>query len=474
MAYTAPELIINPAEKYGPAADYWSLGVIANEIATGARPFVPHLPLAQWVLRVREKKSEHISIYETNEGGEMVYSNRIWPSNQLTNGFTDGLEHWLQLALEWNPKQRGCIFETVSKNPTEQQTNNANNVLAQPASVAPPKHVLKFFDTIDNWLSQKLLTIFTLANHKLMSMPVTERTTTAELCAFIEQKASIPAGKCHIINCQSKSLNDNSKPIDLYRDDCSLDEPMIFVMQIKSASTANGSASNVNNIDNTIFPTDIPITVQNVLKNPEKSLKPHSLRQFARDALHFVRMENSKFKLSLNGWFVFAEQLSHDIERCQSDVRRMQSAIYGLASALDLFKMTQQMAIEQQSAAPTEFASTTKIAQNLECLENACDKIALRHSSLHRRCREIVCHHELLAKRNAQDFYDLANLTRAYAKLQDQTARNQLPDKPHFELFQCVFKCLKQRDALLRSNGFCELKRYVEIRRLHLKLPIFS
>lgn len=440
MAYTAPELIINTTEKYGPAVDYWSCGIIACEIATGVRPFVPHLPLAQWVLRVRQKKSEHISIYEANDG-EMVYSNRIWPSNQLTSGFIDGLEHWLPLGLEWNPKQRGCIFEKISKN-----DNNTQLTLAPP----PPVQVLKFFDAIDDWLSQKLLTIFTLSNHKLISMRVTERTTMADLYAFIEQKALCPAEKCHIIqpkSCNATAVDD--KPIDFYRDEC-IDEPMVFVLQIKS-------------IDDNIFPTDIPMTVQNVLKNPEKPLKTHSLRRFACDALHFVRMENRKFKLSLNGWLLFAEQLNENIEQCRLDVRRMQASIYGLSGALDLFKMSMQMASDKQllsssSQHAVELINVPKITQNLECLENACDKIALRHSSLHRRGRDI-CQHEVFAKRNSQDFYDLTNLTRAYAMLHDQIACNKMPARPHFELFQCIFKCLKQRDNLLCGTTFCELKR---------------
>lgn len=469
MAYTAPELIINTTEKYGPAVDYWSLGIIAYEIATGVRPFVPHLPLAQWVLRVREKKSEHISVYETNDGGHMIYSNTIWPTNQLTSGFIDGFEHWLRLALEWNPKQRGCIFEKI---PTT--TTNDQNVQAMPSP--PPVQVLKFFDSIDDWLSQKFLTIFTLTNHKLMSWPVTEHTTMGDFYAFVEQNASIPAERCHIIVQQSKLLNVDTKPIDFYRDDCT-DEPMIFCMQNKSLPITNDNATNNSNSDS-IFPTDIPITVQNVLQTPEKPLKPHSLRRFARDALHFIRMENQKFKLSLNGWFLFAEQLNVDIEQCQWSVRRMQSAIYGLAGALDLFKITQQMAIDQQSstaavALSNEFASITKISQNFECLQNAGDKIAIRHSSLHRRCREIH-HHELFVKRTSQDFYDLSNLTRAYATLQDQITRNKLPAKPHFELFQCVFKCLKQRDTLLRSNGFCELKRYVWQKLCVFLIEIFT
>lgn len=452
MAYTAPESIINGSEKCGPAVDYWSFGTIAYELVTGVRPFVPHLPLAQWMLRVRGKKSEHISIYETNDG-EMVYSNRIWPSNQLSSGFVAALEQWLRLALEWNPKQRGCVFEKSRRNSNDQAEQQT-----------APVQVLKFFDTIDEVLAQKLLTIFTLSNHKWISMPVTERTTMDDLNAFVERHTAIPAGAYHLTSTVEGQTRWNcceqpDKPIDFYRDDDDADDctdrPMIFVTQSKSIVCDDDAADNSN-----IFPTTIPITVQNVLKNPEKPLKCHSLERFARDALHFIRMENRKYQISLSGWFRFAEQSNHAIEQCEAAVRQMQSSIYGLVGALDLFKMTMKMARDQQSAPliAHEFGSVTKIAQNSECLKNACDKIALRYHSLCRRCREL-CQHEWFAKRNVHNFYDTTTVAKVYATLCSRIARDTIPMKPHFELFKCIFKCLKQRDHLLRNSAFCELKR---------------
>lgn len=46
LEYIAPELCF--ADKYSNTVDYWSMGIIAFEIITGSRPFVPHMPLAQW------------------------------------------------------------------------------------------------------------------------------------------------------------------------------------------------------------------------------------------------------------------------------------------------------------------------------------------------------------------------------------------------------------------------------------------
>lgn len=46
IEYVAPELLIT--DKYSNSVDYWSFGIIAFEVIAGVRPFVPHMPLAQW------------------------------------------------------------------------------------------------------------------------------------------------------------------------------------------------------------------------------------------------------------------------------------------------------------------------------------------------------------------------------------------------------------------------------------------
>lgn len=442
MAYNAPELIINSSTKYVNSVDFWSLGILAYEIITGAKPFVPHLPLAQWVLRVREKKSDHITIYE-DDNGEFIYSNQIARECHISNRLSELMTPWFQLAFEWNPKQRGCVFE---------KTQTGSEVDGDVA----PVQVLKFFQSLDDILTRKVLTIFVLTNHKNLSMEVDDNTEMGDLIAFIEREALIPAAQCHFIwpktefNVENDVIKSLSRPVDFYIDGC-FDKPMVFVTQLTNEKQLDDRRDE-------IFSAEVPHTVQNVLSNHEKRLKVHTLRQFARDALYFVRNENNKFKQCLDGWCNFAVQLKNDIDFLQLNVKRMQCLIYGVSGALEIYQTTIEMANEKSVNHDANWLE--KITQNIERLVNACHKITVRHGSLHRRSRE-VCQHELLLKRNTQDFYDIVKFARAFNAIHDQILRNNLPPKPHFELFQCVYKCLKQRDSLLRDKAFIDMQRYV-------------
>lgn len=433
LVYIAPELITT--DKYSCSADYWSVGMIAYEVITGCRPFVPHLSLAQWVLRVREKRSEHITIYEDDVGG-FVYSKRIYGESHLSSQLEKHLEHWLRLALEWNPKQRGSIFEK----PTEVQKG------------AAPIQVLKFFQQIDDILAKKFLTIFVLTNHRCYSMEITDDTTNDDLFAFIAQEAEIPIDQCHVVG--TGEPKEFSKPMELYVDG-GVDKPMAFAVQI--------SLQDVSNDEHDIVTVKLPASVESVLTNHEQRMKVHSLRKFASDALHLVRNENRSYKTCLDGWFCLAQQLADEIEACQPKVRQMQCLIYGVFGALELFKQTIDIAgVDSAETHVTCADQHAKIVQNMERLMRACDKITARFESVHRRIRDVF-QFDLLVKRNAHEFYDVVNVTRAYDILRNQLINNNLPAKPHFELCQCVYKCLKQRDSLLRNKYFVELQRWESI-----------
>lgn len=449
MVFIAPELITSV--KYSYSADYWSIGMVLYEVITGLRPFVPHLPLAQWVLRVRDKKSDHITIFEDNNG-EFIYSNKIYSENQLSSKFAMLLENWFKLALEWHPKQRGCVFET----PKPIESENSSEM--------PPVQVLKFFQNADDILAKKILTIFVLTNHKLLSMEIDENTTNEEFTAFIERETSIPISKCHIIlpkeNPTTQAEYQFTKPIDLYIDGC-FDKPMVFATQIDEFNSNALSATGAKKTEE-IVAADVPTSVQNVLSNAhEQRLKVHSLRKFASDTLYFVRNENKKYKLCLDGWFYFAQQLSHCIDTCQQHVKQMQTTVYGVYGALELFKQTLEMAKEKSIGLDVSWLDQhSKITQHIELLVNACDKITVRFGSAYRRCRESF-QNDLFVKRNTQDFYDIINVTKAYDVLCKQISNNNTPPKPHLELFQCAYKCLKQRDHLLRNEAFVEMQRYL-------------
>lgn len=448
FVYSAPEMITS--EKYSCSADYWSLGIVLYEVICGLRPFVPHMPLAQWVLRVREKKSEHITIYEDN-AGNMIYSNRIYAENQISNDLSKLLKIWFQLALEWHPKQRGFVFERPNQTTLAVNGVNANTDL-------PPVQVLKFFECAERTLAKKILTIFLMTNHKYISMEVTDESENGELFALIEREANIPATQCHIIiPMEINAMKKWNKPIDLYVHNY-FDNPMVFVTHIENIGSSTSTISIETKADGDAVALELPETVQVVLKDTEKRLKIHCLQKFARDTLHIVHCENKKFKWCLDGLYNLAKHLNDEIDACQPNVKQMQLLIFGVVGFLEMFKQTADEKLLMVEEKRADFLQQyTKIAQNVNRLTNACDKITIRYSSLCRRIHELN-HNELLSKRT-QDFYDIINVTKAYDLLQKQISSNTIPAKGHFELYQCAYKCIKQRDSHLRNKTFIELKR---------------
>lgn len=406
------------------------------------RPFVPTAKLAQLIVRVRAKDSKHITIYE-DDAGEFVYSNKIYAENQISAAFSKCMEQWFQLAFEWNPKQRGYVFERIS---------NATNSSIE-STDSPPVQILKIFQSVDFILEKKILTMFVLTKYMNLSMEIDDNTTNDDLFAFIEYNAHIPTSKCHII---MPAENRFSKPIDLYVNGC-YDKPMVFVLQIGGiGSTAVGFAST----DDDPITVALPDSVRNVLENHEKRLKLQSLQKFACHTLHFVRTENRKYKTCLDGWYNFALQLNYDIEMCQQNVKKMQMPIYGAYGALELYKQTLDLVQERSANLNADCLDHHgKITKTIERLIEACDKITIRFGSVYRRIRETInC--DILLNRNTRDFYDIINVTKAFESLRNQIMNKNMLPKPHIELFQCAHKCLKQRESLLRHKTFIDMQRY--------------
>lgn len=290
------------------------------------------------MLRVRDKKSEHISILEDDDGN-IIYCDKILPENQISMALNNCLRDWFRLALEWNPKQRGCTFEQ----PNESLRKSVSDISTENGTcmAKAPVLILKFFNKLDEILSKKFLTMFVLTNNQHISMEVDENTTNEELYGFIERNTQIPNSKCHIIiplenmNTEIGKIGHFEKPLDLYFDGC-FDKPMIFINMI----SAIDSAKKGSGLDESSIVIELPTIACNVLRNPERKLKLHTLKRFTCEALHFIRTENERYKTCLNGWFNYALQLNHDIELCRTDVNKMNSLIYGLNGALELYGET--------------------------------------------------------------------------------------------------------------------------------------
>lgn len=491
MEYIAPELITS--EKYSCSVDYWSLGIIGYEIIAGTRPFVPHLPLAQWMLRVRDKKSEHIAITEC-DSGNFFYSNKVAAENHITAPLSDLLVDWLRLALEWNPKQRGNTFEfgkPKSVSFTDADTPERDN---PEVAIQAPVKTLKFFNTLDEVLSRKILTLFVIDTQRRLSIEITDATTTDELYAFVQRETNIPKERCHLIiplENLSADIRKLKRAADLYFDGC-YDKPMVYVHELVGLDEMSAKSGEKE----PSIAVELPESVRGVMTNHEQKMKVHTLRKFANDVLYFVRLENEKYKLSLDGCFNYALQLNHEIEICRKDVDELNALIHGLSGAAELYERTlldTKQRLEQVNvAANREFPPIlsislslsqtmpsdgdqlkaqlhqfTKLKQHVYLLVDACEKIVIRYQSVFRRSRD-VHQNEILEKRNSQDFFDIVNTTKAFDALRSQIISKKLVEKPHFELFQCAYKCLKRRDQLLLCKEYVELQKTLNC--IHIEL----
>ncbi|RWS23501.1 IKKbeta-like protein, partial [Leptotrombidium deliense] len=104
LQYLAPELFIS--KNYTSLVDYWSFGLLAHEIITGKRPFLPHLSPTQWIPIVSRKKSEDICAIHDVKTGKVSFSKEISTFNQISKTLKEKLEIWMRTVVEFDPTKR--------------------------------------------------------------------------------------------------------------------------------------------------------------------------------------------------------------------------------------------------------------------------------------------------------------------------------------------------------------------------------
>lgn len=186
--YVAPELCLT--DRYTRSVDYWSLGVIAYELCTGQRPFVPHLTLPRWMEVVKKKSSSHIGISEGQAEGSIRYESVLPAEHRLSETLAALLEPWLRLALEWNPKQRGHVFR-----PPPSAVAAAGGE-ADRANQLPPTLELRIFTQLKSVLDRRILRVFCLHTYRPYSVELNgAMATMAALVAWITNATQIPVEK---------------------------------------------------------------------------------------------------------------------------------------------------------------------------------------------------------------------------------------------------------------------------------------
>lgn len=359
MEYLAPELL--HSDKYSCSVDYWSLGLICFEICCGYRPFLPHASVARWMLNVKNKKSHHICITEDNAEG-VHYHSEIFAETKLSSCFKTWLERWLVLALEWNPKQRGYVFES-----------------AQDATRGPVQ-VLKIFSMLDEVLNKKIISVFSLFNYKFLSYEITgPDDVVADLRKLISAETGVAAEELEFIlpfYQPVDKIEDGTRLQEIYMAN-EYERPMVFL----------GRRGMI--LDRNVKPV-IPKLLVSVFENPMQSLKYHSVKQLASSVYFFMRQEQRLYLTAMEGVNNTALQLNHDVVQQKSRMNLIVERVFEAKGSLDV--VLSSLKRTKMAAIPVDdlLEGAIKLAANLMKVVDATRRIRTRYESVLKRSLEVV------------------------------------------------------------------------------------
>ncbi|XP_053694536.1 inhibitor of nuclear factor kappa-B kinase subunit beta [Sabethes cyaneus] len=460
VEYIAPDLIY--CDRYNCSVDYWSMGIIGFEIICGIRPFIPHTSVAKWMMHVQQKKSMHIAITEDNRDN-YTYHSEIFTENLINSGLKQHLEKWLVLALEWNPKQRGHVFQVGDKELSEQQLKSVK-FADNPES--KPVQVLKIFSLLDTILQKKFLSIFSLYGFQFVIVEITESTNFEVVRNAVAKQTGMSEDAIEFVLPLEQKLDritESTKPIDLFLPGF-YEKPMLFVVNKQGAI-----------IQSDLKP-EIPKIVSDVFQNIKVKLKPHMLRQFAGNAHYFVTKEQRLYMLALEGIKNYGLMLNEEIVKYKVEVSRLNKITYGITGGLEFHKLalshTKEKMITKklsdqllQKSIVLWEERRARMETSIAKLVEVADKITLRYESVLKRSRVAACH-QLLKDYEQQDPFNLKALDGRYEIVRAQILEKSTHEKSHIDMLQAVYECLKKRDILLRDYEFKELQQQmIDIRR---------
>lgn len=479
LEYIAPELCLT--DRYTNTVDYWSMGVIAYEIVTGVRPFVPHLPLARWMIVVKGKKSKDIAITEGNADGSFRLEQQLPREHRLSALLAEQLESWLQLALEWNPKQRGHVFRSHAVPASADAAGRENQL--------PPTLELRIFSQLTGLLDRRILRFFCLRSYRELCVELTADMRMAELSASIADAAQIPMEKLRLVlpvaHPYTGAFGVQTAPSVLWWPDH--DGPMFYVYQVDpvldaaggtgaammSASTltlarlaqAGAAAAYANKMD-------VPAAVAEVLAAPARTQwRPHVVRRFATAAFHVCRREQQLYRTALAGWHALALRVNHDmVLNAATRTEEMQRRLYRLEGALSAISDTMRLLAAEMADDGAEIADTTllltpedgahadyaKLSERMRKLMEACEKIVKRYKSLLGRSHE-ACQRPLLERRaDGVDRFGVEEVAKSMQLLRSQ--QQPMDAATMRKLVDAVEACRLKRQELLLDKEWGRLQ----------------
>ena len=429
LQYIAPELFMG--SEYTKSVDYWSLGLIAHEIITGQRPFLPHHSPGQWMTFVENKSYDVICIDNVKEDGEPDCREQFFPENSISESLSDDLVSWCRLLLQYDSTKRGRSEE------------NGGDIAV--------------FKELKEILNKRRCRIICMdsCRHKLDYVIDDDKNNLVkELCLFIEKKLKIPSNDQLVIDslgnrigAYDSLLNERNRESD----------NLIYVCDTR---INHNVAEKV-----TEFSFIIPKLLKKVLKNPKVEVTIEETRRIFSHSYYFTKQEHLILENLRKGLNCYIEYLTTSVKNLNSLHLSVNKSYDKIFAKYELFFESLYHDIEKykEQAQRKERITSNKIFDSwIVCdsqikphIQNMKEKINATESEIQNcnssvtLCQQIANNHS--NNNNNNEF--VKKSLKSYENIRKLPISRRSDEKGSvMEVAGIIAKCLKQRDKNLQDH----------------------
>lgn len=427
LQYSAPELMFT--KSCSKALDYWSLGIIAFEIVCGVRPFLPNMSSVQWIGHAKNKTYKNICIFESSDD-KIEYSDEIFEENRISGCFKTLIEKWLRLAFQWDPEKRGNFEENNDSEQNLQTDPDPNN----------------FFKYLDEILSTKILTIFSVPTYKHLSYEIDESTLFTTLQGWIERDTKISFDKQFLLSETDKKVDIISFACDYWNQQL----PIMLYLYQKNKT-----------VDEEIKPR-LSNKIQKYLEAPKMNLNYNNLSRAYVDIYDFISKESLLYESLMHALTVKLKYIKNEIKtlnnyhsEADKDITCRLNEKFNLLSeiiACDETRIGNKKYSKKLDSCIQSWLDSVKPSRdNSVKLTEAWSQLTARLESVSRRCNNAYDKDILTKQNNSEQLQLKHSAIQLIVSVRKMSKEERGRPKACIDGFKLLYKSFRLRDSLLFS-----------------------
>ncbi|KAH8361893.1 hypothetical protein KR200_007124 [Drosophila serrata] len=393
--YFAPEVVESGI--YNKAVDYWSLGIIAYEMAIGDLPFIPYQTPKNIIMSLLKKPRDIIAITEDPAVPSRFLNHKHLPNeHHLSRPWAEKLTQWLRLSLDSDQKRRGQVA--------------SDEVQSVPV----------VFSSLDQLLQMKVLTIFAVNSSKRLEYAVTDDMTKECLMRDIARDTKMAVEDIYLVLPTfhpHKKITPSTKPIDLYVEEWrdtskdtrkwtkrSIPPVMVYVFQGKGTEYS---------VPEPVFSTLMLNCNGSKFKSEERWL----LKRLALDMHFVISKEQANVEMFLSGINEHALELEDEIIASPyKDIINKQ-----LLTTACVFNQLEKLRTEANAESPSiqlnDSAEWERLKTSYQVITDSANKLLAHFDSCFREARNKVnATKQLLQDYGEKDIFNVNGFQRRYLR----------------------------------------------------------